>query len=42
MILSGQVESHFQSLVQKVEEAKAGVLAQLAKQAEGLVLCITT
>ena len=32
MIQSGQVENHFQSLVQKVEEVKVGVLAQLAKQ----------
>ena len=32
MIQSGQVENHFQSLVQKVEEVKVGVLGQLAKQ----------
>ena len=32
MIQSGEVENHFQTLVQKVEEVKVGVLAQLAKQ----------
>lgn len=35
---SGQIESHFQSLVQKVEQAKEGVLAQLAKQVESVSL----
>jgi len=32
----GEVENHFQTLVQKVEEVKVGVLAQLAKQADVL------
>ena len=34
MIPSGQIENHFQSLALKVEEAKVGVLAQLAQQVE--------
>ena len=42
IIWSGQVETHFKSLAQKVEEAKVGVLAQLAKQVGSLVLFLTT